>query len=450
MDGKIIFTFLNNDLEARGDFFPPMKGGTPLSVDSVKQFLKANGIVHGLKKDDIQAAFKTCVKDAVIVRDALVAKGSPPVNEVLEYMQLNPLLGSENIVRKKDGSIEHRSRSPFIIVRKDQAIAKQKSRKPGKEGMTVRGNSLPFTVTRPEGVTPGDNTCMDGRFLISCINGQMVVEKKKVSVRDSLVIKSSVDYSTGNIVFPGNVEIHGTVSDGFKIYSGGSVLIKQTFDVTDAITKENLTVAGGIIGRGQAMVKVGGSLKTKFIQNCRVACRKNISVDIEITNSSIFTLDKVEMSDKGGIVGGEVWAVNGIRAAGIGRKTGKAARIHCGVDFTAEQEKEKLNSFLVILAVKINRLKELLNGDETVGAEKEKLQVTLRKLEDEQKKAQVKISDLLGKINSNWDAAIEIKGEIVQGTLIEICHTALYVTEPLKKVRIRLDRGNNRLITESL
>ena len=449
-DGKIILTFLNNDLEVRGDFFPPMQGGAPITANYVKQLLEENHIIHGLNHEEINSAYKRCAKENEIVRDVLIAKGNPPVNEVLEYMQLNPLLSNENKPEKADGSVEHRNRSPFIIVKQDQAIAKQKSRKPGKEGKNVRGETLSYTVTRPEGVVPGENTRMDGRFLLACINGQMVIEKKVVNVRDSLVIKGSVNYSTGNIIFPGNVEIHGTVSDGFKIYSGGSVTIKQTFDVTDAITKDDLNVGGGIIGRGQAMVKVGGALRTKFIENCRVACRKGISVDLEIINSSVFTLESIEMGEKGRIVGGEVWAVNGIRAGGIGRKTGKAARIHCGVDFTLEQEKEKYNGILRILAAKLGRLRELMGDPDAVGEKRVKMEALLRKLEDDQKKAQARVSDLLGRLSTNWGATVEVSGEIVRGTLIEICQTALFVAEPLKKVRFKLDRENKRLVTENL
>jgi len=36
------------------------------------------------------------------------------------------------------------------------------------------------------------------------------------------------------------------------------------------------------------------------------------------------------------------------------------------------------------------------------------------------------------------------------GTLIEICQAALFVTETLKKVRIKLDWETNKLVTERL
>jgi len=74
----------------------------------------------------------------------------------------------------------------------------------------------------------------------------------------------------------------------------------------------------------------------------------------------------------------------------------------------------------------------------------------LEKLSEEQQKAQNKVSQLLGELNTYEDATIEVKGEIEPGVLIEICHAALFVTEPLKKVKIRLDRETRQLIIEKM
>jgi hypothetical protein len=173
-------------------------------------------------------------------------------------------------------------------------------------------------------------------------------------------------------------------------------------------------------------------------------------VDTEIINSNVFTLESLQMGDKGQILGGEIWAVKGIRTAAIGRKAGKATRIHCGVDFTADQEKEKNNNLLRILGAKLARLRELM-ADPALGAEqKAKMEELLRRLEEEQHKASTKIADLMGRINADESATVEVSGEIAEGTLIEICQVAFFVTDPIKKVRIRLDRAVGKLVTEGL
>ncbi|MDR2619284.1 MAG: FapA family protein [Treponema sp.] len=460
-DAYIDVAFMENDLEAWGDFYPSMGQGSQLNSAYIDSLLKKLNIVYGIRREEIINAALTCNKERRIMRKVLLARGDAPVNEVLEYIQINPLLGQNNLsiepgqtansgIPDKNARVDYRTVSPFIIVKKDQALAKQKSHKPGKDGKNVHGGTLPHGVIRPEGVKGGENTRMEGRFLLSNINGQMVEEKKVVSVRESLTIKGPVGYKTGNIIFPGDVVIEGPVSDGFKIYSGGSITIKQTFDVTDAVAKGDLNVAGGIIGRGRALVKVGGGLNTKFIENCRVACRKNITVDTEIINSNVFTLERIEMGDKGRIVGGEIYAVHGIRAGWLGKRSGKASRIHCGIDFTLQQEKEKNNNILRILAAKLERLRLLLQDPGAEGEKRARMESLLRRLEDEQRKASAAVADIMGRLHTDDNAVVEVSGEIAPGTLIEICQVALFVTEPLKKVRIRLDKESGRLISDSL
>ena len=449
-DGRIILTFLDNDCKVRGDFYPHMSGGSPISPEYIASLLKQHNIVYGINQEGIDFAYKKCVDEGEIVKDVLIACGEVPVDERPEFMQLNPFLGKAYQKEKHDGSVDYREQSPFIIVRKDQALAKLKHAKTGKEGMNVHGEVLGYKSVQVKVVSGGANTHFKDRYLLSSINGQFINAKGVLSVSDSLVIKGPVGYATGHIVFPGDVTIEGPVSDGFKIHSGGSINIKQTFDVTDAVAKQDINVAGGIIGKGDAKIKAGGTIKTKFIENCRVACRNNIFVDLEIINSHIFTLETLEMGQKGRIVGGEIYALKGVRSAGIGKETGKAARIHCGVDFAQQQEKEKYNNIMKTLAIKLNRLRDLMKESQEDKTKLAKMEILLHRLEEEQSKAQSKVTELMAVQNSWWDAVVEVSGEIVRGTLIEICQVALFVAEPLKKVRIRLDRQNSRLITEGL
>ena len=451
-DGKIILSFYNNNLEVRGDFFPHRDEGIPIDNDYIRDLLHKANINHGIQHDEIHNAFKVCNDYDEICRNVLIAKGDPPVNEVPEHLQLNPKLGKTKMPQNydDDATVDHRERSSFIIVQKDQILARLRPLKPGINGMNIYGGVIEFKVEKPPEVFQGENTRMDGKFLLSSINGQLVQSKGMLSVKETLHVKGAVGYGTGNIVFPGDVQIDGSVSDGFKIFSGGSVNMKQTFDATEAVIKNDLTVAAGIIGRNQAMIKVGGSIRTRFIENCRVACRQDIKVELEILNSHVFTMETLEMGEKGRIVGGEIYALKGVKAGGIGKKAAKATRIHCGVDFTIEQEKEKNNKVLQMLSSKLKQLKELMDDPSTDPEKMSKYEALRQKLEEEQQKAQTKISELLGKLNAFEEATVEVLGDIAPGTLIEICQTALVVTSPLKKVKIRLDHTKSKLVIDNL
>jgi uncharacterized protein (DUF342 family) len=449
-DGNLAIVFTEKDLEVRADFIPPAGGGQPVGTAGVGAILDKINVSYGIRWDDINEALNECNTNHTPVKDVVIARGDPPEDEIAEYFDINPELTRGPLLAEERGRVDFRSRSPYIIVKKDQALAMLQPHQTGKEGKNVHNEPLPFSVLKPEGVIGGANTRTENNFILAQINGQLVQNQKTLSVQDTLVIKGGVGYATGNIVFPGDVMINGPVSDGFKIFSGGSVVIKQTFDVTEVVTKGDLVVGGGVIGRGAGLLKSGGAIRTKFIENCRAAARKSVIVQKDIINSSVFTLEKIEMSDKGMILGSDIYAVQGVRTSGIGRKSGKSSRIHCGIDFTVQQEKEKCNNRLRMLAAKLAKLRELMDEAGVAAEKMVKMEELLRRLEEDQRRVSAQLSDLLGHINTDENAVVEVTGEIIPGTLIEICQAALYVTEPMRKVRIRLERGGGKLITESL
>jgi uncharacterized protein (DUF342 family) len=446
-NGNIAVGFTEKDMEAWADFLPPANNGSPLTIRFVNTVLDRLNIVHGLRWDAIREALRDCNTTRRPIHDVLIAKGDEPINEIGAFFAVNPRLYARPKLPEGNARVDYRTYTPFVIVKKDQVLARLRPRKEGKPGMNIHGEGLPFQTIQPTGVRGGEHTRTEGDRILAEINGQMLEKGGVLNVKENLVIKGPVGYATGNIIFPGDVFISGPVSDGFKIYSGGSVTIKQTFDVTDAITKGDLKVSGGIIGRGQGLLKIGGALKTKFIENCRAAVRKTCTVDSAIINSQVWTLENIEMGDRGIILGAEIYALKGLKAGSIGKKEGKPAVIRCGVDFTIEQEKERNNRLMKDLGMRIRRLRELIEAEEDAEA-RGTMEQELGRLAAEQQGASKKLSELLEKTVHNEGAVVEVSGEVQPGTFIEICRIGFPVSESLRRVRIRLERG--MVVTEAL
>jgi uncharacterized protein (DUF342 family) len=449
-DGNISISFSNSNLEAYADFTPAIGSGHPMSINEIAEILGKINVIHGIHWDTIKYALEVCNSTRREVRDILIAQGDAPESEITEYFELAPALARTNQQINKKTRIDYRERSPFTIVKKGQTLAEFKPRKLGKEGVNIYGVYLPFNIVQSEGVVGGGNTRTENDRIVAEIHGQFINTNGLLSVQEKLIIKGAVGYSTGNIIFPGDVFIQGPVSDGFKIYSGGTLVIKQTLDLTKVIAKENVIVSGGIIGKGSALIKSGGGIKTKFIENCNAAAQKSVLVESEIINSSVYSLGSIEMSEQGLILGGNIYAVHCLRAGGIGRKGGKPTRIHCGVDFTALQEKEKCNKQLYVISEKMAKLRVHLENPLPDAEMFSKIEEMYRKLEEEQVAVSTRIFDLMGKICVDENAVVEVSGEIAVGTLIEICQIAFCVEEPLRRTRVRLDKILRKLVCEPL
>ncbi|MDR2053757.1 MAG: FapA family protein [Treponema sp.] len=452
-NGFFALTFAPKDMELWANISPPENSEDVITETYVEVMLEKLNVIYGVNWDDIYAAINACNLDRTQVNNVLIARGNPPVNDVAEYYELNPALASAPKPSEEDDQIDYKDYTPFVIVRKDQILARLRPRIEGRDGKNVHGDSIPYRAIVPQGYSGGENTRTDQSYIYAEIHGQLVETKRVLSVQNTLVIKTGVGYTTGNIVFPGDVIINGPVSDGFKIYSGGSVTIKQTFDVTDTRIKKNLAVAGGIVGRGRALLKVGGTVKTRFIDNCRLACRDNVYVVKEIVRSNVYTMGAVDMADKGIILGSSIYSMHGVRARAIGTKSGKVSRIHCGIDFTIVQDKGKNTEQLKRIAAGLNQLRydyDHLPDTEEGRAKRSKINAHIMKLEKQQEKVSAYLSELLSRINSDENAVIEVSGDIVPGTILEICQVSLCVTEPLRKVRIVLDSFLGKLVPQKI
>ena len=148
-----------------------------------------------------------------------------------------------------------------------------KPKRPGQPGKDVHGKETPFARESPENCAAGRNVERRGDELVATVDGRLAIEGGRADVDEVLLVKGEVDFHTGHIVFPGDVVIEGAVHDGFKVWSGGSIVCKSTMDAFDVNAKKDLTCAQGIIGRRRGEVRVGGELNAKYVQNCRVAAR---------------------------------------------------------------------------------------------------------------------------------------------------------------------------------
>jgi uncharacterized protein (DUF342 family) len=447
-DGRIIVSFRDNDMEAWADFLPPYGGGVPITGDYIKTLLLRLNIVYDIRHEDIEKAALAANLSKRSRTKVLIAEGMPPVPACPAYYLKNKYLENAPPAASDKEQADYRKFSPFVIVKKGQILARMIPETVGKPGTNVHGEAIPYGQRTPLNLLPGENTYCEGDYMYASVAGQLLDQNGVISVSNTLVIKGDVNYATGNIHFPGDVQINGSAADGFKVYAGGNLLITQTFNATDVISKGNTEVRGGIIGRGQATVKAGGELKAKFIENCRVAARGNITVSAEILNSSVYTMGMLNVSDRGLIMGVEVYALHGMKCAKIGKTAGNACKIHVGIDFAIQKEIEKAVTQLRLFNVKLEKLKALISAAGNTSGERYKKMIELRNsLDAEIGRLSAVIDSLQAKVIVDENAMVVVQDEISPGTLIEICQVALFVDKTLRRVILRLDKAQGKIVS---
>ncbi len=444
IDGAVEVAVSPDSMTATATFFPPRGDGLPIDPAYVYELLRRIGVVSGILEEDLAQAVMSCNLDRRVLHEVVVAKGALPVSEVPEHASLEPRFRRSGPHVSDDVQhVDFREIASLFIVNAGMTIARILPKQPGVAGKDVRGKEAPFAREAPETCAAGRNVERREDALVSTVDGRLTIEAGRADIDEVLLIKGEVDFHTGHIVFPGDVVIEGAVHDGFKVWSGGSIVCKSTMDAFDVNAKKDLSCAQGIIGRRRGQVRVGGELKAKYIQNCRVAARGDVRIASAVVNCRIYTLGNLDLGDKGVIMGGEAYATHGVRCGRLGNQAFQSTSIHVGTDFTVQQKLDQANERMRLLSARA-RQADLASvahpgpGVDKALAELSKIAADLRAL----------ILDLLGKLDADDGAIVDARGDIFPGVVIEICRVNIVVEEKLHACKFRLDKAAGRIIVE--
>jgi uncharacterized protein (DUF342 family) len=444
IDGAVEIAVSPDAMAAVATFYPPRGDGLPIDPALVYELLRRMGVVSGLLDEEIAESAMSCNLDRRALHDVVVAKGSEPVSEIPEHASLEAKFRRASPhVDDSVQRVDFRELATLFIVKTGDTIATVMPKRPGSPGKDIRGKETPYSRESPESCAAGRNVERRDDRLVATTDGRLVIENGRADVDEVLLVKGEVDFHTGHIIFPGDVVIEGAVHDGFKVWSGGSIVCKSTMDAFDVNAKKDLTCAQGIIGRKRSQVRAGGEIKAKYIQNCRVAARGDIRISAAIVNSRIFSLGTVDLGDKGVIMGGEVFATHGIRCGRLGNQAFQSTQLHVGTDFTVQQKLDQANERMRLLAGRARQVDQAAAANPSPQANKAREEYAKMAAE-----LRSRITALLGELDADDGAIVEARGEIFPGVVIEICRVSIVVEEKLHACRFRLDKAAGRILVE--
>ena len=445
-DGFIELEKTGDGMKVFGDFHPAIGEGTPLTPDYAEKLLLSEGITYGIDRDRIKETIFTCNTERKKVTGVLIARGTPPVAEVPGHYEVSPRLISPRSVPAEEGArVDHRSVHPFVLVRKDEPVARWIEPSEGEEGTSVTGESRQPEKNSVADYEPGENTYLDGEIVRAGKPGLFALENGRLTVKEVLEIKGNVDYHTGHIIFPGDVLVSGEIREGFKVFAGGSVYCSETVEATEIAANRDFIVKTGVIGRGPGKIRVGGKVQAKFLENCDIKNRGLLTVQDSMVNSTVKCMDRIVLGDHGKIVGGEVSAVHGISAGDIGNRAYIHTYVQCGVDFESQKELDKTKRKHLSLYLKLQKVDEMYQSNPNRELEnlRDRMREVMTGLVD-------RMNELLERINKDEEAVIEARGTVYPGTTVDICHTDYFVQETMSHIRFRLDKNAGLIRTEKL
>lgn len=318
--------------------------------DEIDRELRRNEVFHGVNEELISYL----LEKKEFGKPTLIAQATPSIpgeDAKLEY-KFN-VSNEIHLKEKENGRVNFKELGLINIVNAGQILVVKKPASDGVPGMTVTGKEIYAKNGMDIPLPVGKNTEIseDGLKLLAKIDGQIVFYDKRVNIEPVFEVRGDVNYTVGNIDFPGSVTIAGSILDGFKVKSGGNIEVGGCIEKAYVEAEGNIIVGAGIIGRNEGKVRAKKNIYVNFIEQGNIEAGEDVIVNESIRHSKIEAKKRVIVQGKiGAILGGRIRAGEEINAKTIGSVTGTETILEAGS--------------LPLLREEIQKLKEELTTDE--------------------------------------------------------------------------------------
>ncbi len=417
-------------MHAIARFYPPSTEGAPLTDADIRATLQREKVKYGIL-DDAIAAF---LENPVYCSDYEVATGdpiTPGTHASIEYFfeiekNLAPALN-------EDGTVNYHELNQIAHVRKGDLLARLTPAVEGKPGKNIYGdNVLPPSVNRLK-LKHGKNITLseDQTELYSDVDGHAALVKDQVFVSDVYTVPANVDNSIGDVEFQGSVDVKGNVNSGFTVKAGGDIVVTGVVEGAVLEAGGKIIVKGGVHGMSKAILRAGGSITVKFIENAEVYSEESINTD-SIMHSKVSAKFEIRVKGKKGFIsGGKIWAGSKIVTQTLGSDMGATTQIEVGLNTKMkkqmhdleerqkelEQEKAKIEPTLTGIGEKVARGMEL---PEDKMAFLKSVAVAYRDIQEELSENLEAQSELQEDMERSQRACIEVMGDLYPGCMVTI------------------------------
>lgn len=242
----------------------------------------------------------------------------------------------------EDGTADYRALDFVKSVKAGDLLCQIVPPTQGVDGIDVYGRPIPAVSGRTPEIRCGANTALfdDGLQIRALCDGQVFLRGDTVTVSQFLNL-DAVDFSTGNIDFPGSVHIRGDVANGFTVKAGGDIVVSGVVENATLIAGGSIALCSGIKGGGNGFLDAGQDIRTLFIESCRARAGGSIYAD-SILNSFLECGGQVSVFGKRGyLLGGTCVAGELISAVQIGNQANIPTKITVGACANLSEQKRQ-------------------------------------------------------------------------------------------------------------
>ncbi|MEI2355024.1 DUF342 domain-containing protein [Mesobacillus zeae] len=388
----------------------PMQDGQVISRRVIEELLKEEKIVYGIKYDVLEEIVKDAGAAAFQIK---VAEGVRPVNGRDAYLRSEV----KTAAKEKDEKLNFRDVLNIPSVRMGQALATIVPAEKGKDGIDVAGRPIPAKQGKPLRVRPGKNVAEKNGKFYSLIDGKVSITHKSISVNPVYEVRGDLDLRTGNIDFPGSIQIKGDVPAGYELIAGGDIIILGTVEGANLKAGGSVIVSGGVASGHKGRIEAEGNVQAAYLNQADVAAGGNILIKTSILNSQTVAGGNIDCS-RGTVIGGMLAAGKNVYVKELGSHLFAKTDAAAGWDPVLIKEERELNETLQAKRESLRKLEEIEVKISSLAKHTRRLSVQQMEMLEKQKRTKVGIQR---EIYRHEDRLLAIEIERREQSIAKVC-----------------------------
>ncbi len=438
---------------------PPYEGGKQMPREEFMREFSSRGICYGLDNE----AIDTFLASRPYCTDVVVAHGTPPIHGTdarIEYFfntdpRVKPTLN-------EDGTVDFFNLNTINHCKEGDLLARLIPAEFGESGTNVKGEKIKSRDVRSTILKFGHNIRItdDKTELYSMVSGHVSLVEGKVFVSNVFEVEN-VDNSVGNIDYDGSVRVNGNVCENFKVKAKDSIEVRGVVEGAILEAGENITIARGMNGMHKGVLKAGGNIVTKFLENATVTAEGFFESESILHSNVTAGTDIKVTGHKGFISGGRSCATNVIEVKTLGSEMGADTIVEVGANANVKQPLMEIQKRIADINKQLATIKPVLAGAKaklTQGIKMstdQLLQVQkLAKLNNQLTEELSSITDEYNRINeelandeeSNKRGSVIVTGNVYPGTKICIGDVSMVVKSGFKNCRFIKQDGDVKMV----
>lgn len=252
----------------------------------------------------------------------LIAEGQAPIEAEDGRIEWSPeLAAAKQQPAEDDEQVNYFATREIVTVPAGAQIGRILPSRDGTDGIDVHGSRRPPRRGTGTRLRPGIGVALaapDSDVLVATTAGRVTIEGEQVRIVEVLDLRGDVDFESGSIDACVDVHVGGTIRSRFNVRTTGTLSVGRVIEAAEVDVGGDLVVRGGIFGQERTgRVRAGGRVTAKLLNEVDLATRGDLEFLREVLNSRVSVQGRLS-GPRGTIIGGEVYAREGIEVRVIG------------------------------------------------------------------------------------------------------------------------------------